>query len=196
MGNIVISVDVKDYDKCLGQTLRNRGGFVIGVIVDIAVYTNEYRSRIFFKLDNGSNVFADTTDFCKFKQQVISNETISRKADGNSLLWSSGLMNRNVNNYGIENSIDDDDIELDKYDSSIGKSIYRDGTYVGIIVSKEYDAFGAYYAVSNNSKIRIELQGEDELIDISLMEGEEEKYVTVFEDDFINVESIENGDDY
>lgn len=183
MSNIIVNTDVKDYDKCLGQTLRNRGGFVIGVIADISLYTNEYTSRILFTLDNGSNVFADTTDFCKFKQQLISNETKSSISDGNSLLFSSGMF-------------DFRNIEVEKSFSSIGKSIYRDGVYVGVITSKEYNAFGPYYAVSNGSKIKIELQGEDELIDISLMEGEEEEYVSLLEDDFINVESIENGDEY
>lgn len=167
MTDIIVSSNTKDYDNCIGETLRNKQGFPMGIIVDVALFTNHYnRSRVFFTLDNGRKIFADITDFANFKRNSVSTKVVSRKADGNSLLWSSGLMNKNVNDYGIENNIDDDGIELDKYDSSIGKSIYRDGTYVGIIVSKEYNDFGPYYLVSNGSKIKIELQEEDELFDI------------------------------
>lgn len=159
MSEVIISNNIKDYEDCIGQILRNRSGFQIGIIAEvinhhsIAWNTN----RVVLVLEDGRKVYADKTKFAKAFKTVKNNMVISRTYDSNSLLWTSDNFTE------IDNK--------DKVWPSMNKSIYRDGQYVGVITSVKYDDFGAYYSVSNGSKIRIEFQEEDEFIDPLLFEN-------------------------
>jgi hypothetical protein len=159
MSEVIISNNIEDYKNCIGEILRNKSGFKIGVIAEVINYHSIAwnTNRIVLVLEDGRKVYADKTKFAKAFKTVSNDMVTSRKYDGNSLLWSSGHFTESDNE--------------EKVWPSIGKSIYRDGQYVGVITSVKYDDFGAYYSVSNGSKIRIEFQEEDEFIDPLLFEN-------------------------
>jgi len=152
MSEVIISNNIEDYKKYIGITLRNKSGFPIANIVDVISYTNTWNvNKAVFVLDNGKKVFVNNTKMARRIRSVNTAMKVSRKVSVHDT-----VCNRTLD---VSSPF------------AIGKSFYRDGEYVGTIVSKGCDDKGSYVQLNNGHKISTVNSSKDEFIDPLLFEN-------------------------
>lgn len=154
MSEVIISNDVDDYTNCVGLTLRDKHGFIIGEIVEVTTYVmNGYGERkVVFILDDGRKAYAENT---KLAKRIRKLDNIIRTSRINDIYIATTLEPREKpSGYAV------------------GSTIYRDGRYVGTVVGRGYDDFGVYAKLSDGTKVHLGNTSSDDAIDGVIDEDE------------------------
>lgn len=154
MSEVIISNNVEDYANCVGLTLRDKHGFIIGEIVEVTTYVmNGYGERkAVFILDDGRKAFVELTKFAKRIRKIDNVIRTSR-----------------INDIYIATTFEPRDKPMGY---EVGSTVYRDGRYVGTVIRKGYDDFGIYAELSNGAKVHLANATSDDLIDGIIEEDE------------------------